>query len=150
MRYETARDELHALIDQAFAVSHAVIFVCVIVSIIGIVGFLLAAVAYRAREYQLASRIGLDRGHIVRSVVVEALLVATTGVVAGLVAGAATSWIIVSHSVPMVTGWRFDFLFPWATAALLVAGTFAMAGIAGLLPGNMAARASGAARYADE
>jgi len=150
MRYETARGELLALIDQAFAISYALIVVCIAVSIVGVVGFLIAAVAYRAREYQLSSRIGLEPKQIVLSVVGEALMIAATGVIAGLIAGAATSRIIVGHSVPMVTGWRFEYLFPFATALALTLGTFAMAGVASLLPGGIAARAAGAARFEQE
>ncbi len=143
LRYDDAQNALRALIDDAFTISYALLFVCIVVSSVGVLNFLLSAVVNRTREYAAMAAIGLSGWQIMRSVMLEGALVGAIGSMLGVLAGMVTSAIIVGHSIPMITGWVFTLKFAWELALVLSIATVAVSMVSSIVPGWIASHPAG-------
>jgi putative ABC transport system permease protein len=131
---------LNDLIENSFVITYALVFICLAVSAVGVANFLLTAILDRRREYETMHALGLSPRQIAGSVAAEGGFVGLTGVVVGLAAGVVVSAVIILHSVPMVNGWHFTFVFPVRTALVISGVVVLAASVVGLLPGLAAAR----------
>jgi putative ABC transport system permease protein len=138
--FAQARAGVVELVDGIFSINYAVVLIALTVSFIGVTNFLLAAVLDRRTELRTLDAVGVSAGQIGRAVVLEGSLLGVVGVLIGLAAGYVVARIIVLHSVPLVTGWRFALLFPQQTSLLLCAAGIALAAGAGILPARLATR----------
>ncbi len=132
------RDEVALFIDDAFSVMYALVAVSLFVSFVGVVNFLSTVLADRHREMDALRGIGVSPSQAFAAIVTEGGLVGVTGAIIGVTTGLVVSAIITFHSVPMVTGWKFLFVFPALPAAMLAAGAIALSAGAGL-PAALAA-----------
>jgi ABC-type antimicrobial peptide transport system permease subunit len=94
--------------------------------------------------------LGVRPGQIAAAVVTEGCMLGAIGVALGLVAGVVVSRVIVLHSVPMINGWHFQYIFPGATAAGLCIASLAIAALAGIGPARLATRRQLAAPEGEE
>lgn len=130
------------VVDRAFALSYALVVIALTVSFVGVVNLLLAAVLDRQAALRTLSAVGVSSRQIALAIVLEGGLIGVIGTVVGLAAGFLASWVIVTYSVPMVNGWRFTHQFPAATALVLSVGTILFAGLAGVIPAQLALRSA--------
>jgi len=138
--FETQVSALTDLVDSAFAMTYALVFISLAVSFVAVLNFLLSAILDRRREYRTMLAVGLSPRQVAATVSTEGAVISVTAVLVGLAAGAVVSAVIVLQSVPMVNGWHFDYWFPTATAAAISVGTVVVAAVVGLLPGWYASR----------
>jgi len=143
---DEARAALQDLIERAFSSVYAMVAIALLVSFSGVLNFLLMAIADRSSEILVLRANGLSAGQIVATVMIEGGIVGLLAGVLGTLAGLVVSLVIVRHSVPMVTGWFFDFHFPLAPALRVFVGTIVLAVFAGVPPGIQALRESARAR----
>lgn len=134
------RDEAYTLIDAAFSVTYAMEAVAVLMALLGVVNTLLAAVLDRTREIGLLRAIGAARGHVMRLVSAEALLIGVTGGGFGVAVGVALGLVITQIVGVQSTGWDFPYLFPTRLALSLVGVAGLCAFLAGIYPARRAAR----------
>jgi putative ABC transport system permease protein len=142
LTYEATMAAIIALIEGAFTITSALVFVCLAVSTMGVLNFLLTSVLDRQREFVTMRAVGMTPRQITASVSAEGGLIGFTGVVVGLVAGAVVSAVVVLRCVPMVNGWHFAYRFPADTAAAVSVAALLATMLIGILPGWMAARAT--------
>jgi putative ABC transport system permease protein len=87
------RIEIRKIIDQGFAVNHAINVITMLIACLGIVVTLLASVLERTREIGILRSIGMLRGQVSRVVVIESLLLGVVGGTLGACAGIVIGWM---------------------------------------------------------
>ncbi len=134
------RAEAMNLVGSAFSVTWAMEVVAVLLALLGIINTLLAAVLDRTREIGLMRAIGADRGHIIKLFAAEASFIGLTGGLMGVGIGAIVGYVLTKVVGVQATGWNFSFIFPWATAAQMLAIAVVASTLAGLYPARRASR----------
>lgn len=87
------RDEIRKIIDQGFAVNHAINAITLLIAGLGIIVTLLASVLERTREIGILRSIGMLRSQVSRVVVVESMFLGIIGGSLGAAAGMIIGWM---------------------------------------------------------
>jgi putative ABC transport system permease protein len=132
------RDALRVELDKRLVEFGGLLAVSALIAVVGIMDTLALSVVERERESALLRALGLSAGRLRRTLVIEAVLTAVTGGLAGAVFGAGSGWVLAAglirtygHGSPVV---------PVGQLALFV-GVAALAGVvASLLPARRAGR----------
>ncbi len=133
------RDAVVRIMEQSFVVNYAVEIVAVIVAIFSVINTLLASILDRAREIGVLRAIGATQSQVRRMVVMEAGWMGLLGGVIGLFAGSVMSYHHVVYNTKMLTGWTFQFYYPYGVAALSLVSAIALCLAAGYGPAKQAA-----------
>jgi putative ABC transport system permease protein len=128
-----------ALMEQSFSVNYAVEIVAVVVAIFSVINTLLASVLDRTREIGVLRAIGATQGQLRRMVVAEAGWMGLLGGILGLVAGTIMSYHHVVYNTKLLTGWTFQYYYPFGTALLSLAFSVALCLLASYVPAKQAA-----------
>jgi putative ABC transport system permease protein len=128
--------------DQWFGLTSVQIAVAVLVAILGIVNTLTVSITDRRRELGVLRAVGGLRGQIRRTIWLEALSIATLGLVLGFALGAVNLYYILQIVHRDIAGMRLDYTFPVSVAVSLVPTMFASAFIAAIWPAESAVRGS--------
>jgi putative ABC transport system permease protein len=124
-------ETVSALIDQSFALTRALEFLAVLVTICAMVNATSASIIDRGEELTTLRALGMLRGRVARLLMVEGGLVGLLGSLMGLVAGAVLGQTFVTTVARRVAGFRFAVHWPIATmAGLMLLSTAAAAGAA--------------------
>lgn len=137
--HKELRENVVAIMEQSFRVNYAVEIVAVIVAIFSVINTLLASVLDRTREIGVLRAIGATQGQVRRIVVAEAGWMGFLGGALGLIAGTIMSYHHVVYNTKALTGWTFQYYYPFhvAFACLFLAVVLCLA--AGYLPARQAA-----------
>lgn len=123
--------------------------VAVLIALIGVGNTVSLSVVERARELALLRALGLQRGQLRLSLVIECVLLALAGSLVGIVAGIGFGWLGTPRLAVVEPGlMRFTVSAPTTLAVALVA-VLANA-LAALLPARQALKASPVSVLADE
>ncbi len=87
------KGEIRKIIDQGFAVNHAINIITMIIACFGIIVTLLASVLERTREIGILRSIGMLRSQVSRVVVIESMLLGIIGGALGAGAGVIVGWM---------------------------------------------------------
>ncbi|MGE5808691.1 MAG: ABC transporter permease [Nitrospirota bacterium] len=87
------KHEIQKVIDQGFAVNHAINIITLLIACLGIVVTLLASVLERTREIGILRSIGMLRRQISRVVVIESMLLGVVGGALGAGTGIVIGWM---------------------------------------------------------
>jgi ABC-type antimicrobial peptide transport system permease subunit len=114
--------------------------VTLVIGLLTLLNALLISVAERFRELGVLRACGASTGQLVRMILAEALATGSIAAALGIVIGlyGSQSWIRVH--IPIATGWIVGYVFPLAPTAIAVVGALAVAAVAALYPGRLAAR----------
>ncbi|HVV18696.1 MAG TPA: FtsX-like permease family protein [Pseudonocardiaceae bacterium] len=96
-------------------------------ALVAVINAVVIATAERKAEFATTRVIGLDRGQVVRTALVEAGAVTTIGLLLGFL-GASGTIIGIGSAVSRFTG-HTEFDVPWGPLALVTAGAFAVVGL---------------------
>ncbi|APH43759.1 hypothetical protein BMW26_01405 [Microbacterium sp. 1.5R] len=107
-------------------------------ALIGVVNSIVIASASRSREFAVARVSGLTRSLVLRTALLESLIVTSVGLVLGLLAAAGTVLAVVIVTAT-VTG-SASMAVPWALVATVIIGAYAVAGTTTLLTSSAAMR----------
>ena len=107
------------------------------IAVIGIVITLLLSVYERRREIGLTRAVGMSRGQVRSSVVLESLLTSLLGVILGVVLGIALGWIV--YQAIKDEGFSV-YALPVSLVVFTAVGAVILALVAALLPARKAAR----------
>jgi len=128
--------------DQWFALTSVQIAVAVLVAILGIVNTLTVSITDRRREIGVLKAVGALRGQIRRTIWMEALSVATLGLVLGFALGAVNLYYILQIVQHDIAGMRLDYIFPVSVTLALIPTMLASSFIAAIWPAESAVRGS--------
>ena len=140
------RSDLESTIDSLLAIVAALLVITIVIALFGVANTLSLSVVERTRESATVRALGLTRGQLRATLLLESLLIGVAGTVVGLAFGLAYGAVLVhkvlSNLVPIV-------VVPWAWFAGIVALVTVTAVLAALLPARRAARAAIVAAMAE-
>lgn len=137
--HKDLRQAVVKIMEQSFVVNYAVEIVAVIVAIFSVINTLLASVLDRTREIGVLRAIGATQSQVRRIVVVEAGWIGLIGGLLGLFAGTVMAYHHVVYNTKELTGWTFQFYYPYDIAALSVVASVILCVLAGFGPARQAA-----------
>ncbi len=112
------RDAVIKIMEQSFIVNYAVEIVAVVVALFSVINTLLASVLDRTREIGVLRAVGATQRQVRRMVVAEAGWMGFMGGILGLVAGTVMSYHHVVYNTKVLTGWTFQYYYPFHIALL--------------------------------
>mgnify|MGYP001198635788 FL=1 len=134
-------------------ITTALLGVAVLIALVGVSNTLGLSVIERTRESALLRAMGMQKGSLRLMLLVEAMLLALTGVIVGVVFGAFFGWLGISavlRQADLAESTKIRFAIdPWLTLALLAVVAVAAA-LASVLPGRRAANAAPVEALAEE
>ena len=134
-------------------ITTALLGVAVLIALVGVSNTLGLSVIERTRESALLRAMGMQKGSLRLMLLVEAMLLALTGVIVGVVFGAFFGWLGISavlRQADLAESTKIRFAIdPWLTLALLAVAAVAAA-LASVLPGRRAANAAPVEALAEE
>jgi putative ABC transport system permease protein len=133
------RDSVVKIMEQSFVVNYAVEIVAVIVAIFSVINSLLASVLDRTREIGVLRAIGATQAQIRRIVLLEAAWMGVVGGLLGLFAGTIMAYHHVVYNTKVLTGWTFQFYYPYDVALFSVFAAVVLCLAAGYGPAKQAA-----------
>jgi putative ABC transport system permease protein len=137
-------DELKSYVmkvtGQWFGLTSVQIAVAVLVAILGIINTLTVSITDRRRELGVLKAVGAVRGQVRRAIWLEALSVATLGLVLGCALGAINLYYILQIVQRDIAGMRLDYAYPTKTVLALVPAILGAAFVAALWPAESAVR----------
>jgi ABC-type transport system, involved in lipoprotein release, permease component len=140
------RSDLESAVNGILAVVAGLLAITVVISLFGIANTLALSVVERTRESATVRALGLTRGQLRATLILEALVMAVVGAVVGLVYGliygALLSDKALAEMEPVV-------VVPWAWFVGIVGVVAVTAALAAVLPARRAARSSIVAAMVD-
>ena len=133
------RTAVVAIMEQSFVVNYAVEIVAVVVAIFSVINTLLASILDRTREIGVLRAIGATQAQLRRIVALEAGWMGILGGLVGLFAGTIMSYHHVVYNTKVLTGWTFQFYYPYDVALLSIVGSVILCVISGYGPARQAA-----------
>jgi putative ABC transport system permease protein len=128
------------IFDQTFRVTHALILIAMVVSVLGVTNTLLAMIVDRRRELMTLRFVGMARWRVARVVMLESSLLSAAGIVLGAACGVALSLILIYVVNRQSFGWTIEFQPPIATLMIATILLYTVSLLAGLLPAREASR----------
>lgn len=132
------RGDLTEVLDLLVALALVMLLVTVVISSIGVTNTLGLSVLERTRESALLRALGLTRGGLRGTLVVEATVISLLGALAGLLIGVPYGVVgvgaIVGGTAPLVMS------LPWGQLALTLLAALVIGALAPLIPARRAAR----------
>ncbi len=132
--------EIRKAIDAFYALTRITVVLALLVAFLGIVTALLISVAERTREIGILKALGALRAQLGRSIVVEALLLALTGLILALPAGNLFALFMEGTIAEFFTGWRMPHHYPWDILAQLFIALPLISAFAAWVPARQAGR----------
>jgi putative ABC transport system permease protein len=133
------RDAVVKIMEQSFVVNYAVEIVAIVVAIFSVINTLLASVLDRSREIGVLRAIGATQSQIRRVVLLEAAWMGIVGGLLGLLAGTIMAYHHVVYNTKVLTGWTFQFYYPYDVALFSVFAAVVLCLAAGYGPARQAA-----------
>jgi putative ABC transport system permease protein len=133
------KDAVVRIMEQSFVVNYAVEIVAVVVAVFSVINTLLASVLDRTREIGVLRAIGATQSQVRRMILIEAAWMGLVGGLLGLFAGSVMAYHHVVYNTKLLTGWTFQFYYPYDTAALAVITVVVLCLLAGYTPAKRAA-----------
>jgi putative ABC transport system permease protein len=136
------REAVVNIMEQSFVVNYAVEIVAVVVAVFSVINTMLASVLDRTREIGVLRAIGATARQIRRIVLLEAAWMGAMGGVLGLLAGTIMAYHHVVYNTKVLTGWTFQFYYPYDIALFSMAAAVLLCLAAGYGPAQRAASTS--------
>lgn len=134
------RAQFDTIINIILLVVVSLLGVSVLVALVGVSNTLSLSVAERTRENGLLRALGMSRGQVSRMLTLEAIFIAVTGALTGIVLG---TFFGVSGMYALPLGTDSTIIaIPWWQLAVVIAVAILAAVLASWLPGRRAARTS--------
>lgn len=135
------KDELRALLRQAFGLVDALQLVALLIAVLGVINTMLASVLDRAREIGVLRAVGGQRRQVHRMIICEAGLMGLAGCAAGVAAGMLVGGILLYVINTVNTGWLWPYSVPILALLKMTATVVVAAALAGWYPARTATHA---------
>jgi putative ABC transport system permease protein len=134
------KDEIRKVIDQGFAVNHAINVITMLIACLGIIVTLLASVLERTREIGILRSIGMLRSQVSRVVVIESMLLGVIGGALGAGTGIIIGWMSLEGFLKGDYGASMQYHINYASIVWALLISTLLAALAGLYPARRAAK----------
>ena len=138
MNNQELRDKVLDIFNKSFAITYAIEFISIIVSLIGVINTLLALVFERKREISIMRYLGGSWTQIQQTLMLSAGIVGVTGIVLGMLLGPLMSIILIQVVNKVSFGWEIHFRIPFSYLSAVTVILFATTLFAGFLPSKVA------------
>ncbi|MFG2041789.1 ABC transporter permease [Dactylosporangium sp. NPDC048998] len=138
--------DLDNAVNGLIALFGGLLGTAIVIALAGIANTLALSVVERTRESATVRALGLTRGQLRATLLVEAMLMGVVGALVGISYGLVYGRLVVAQAF---AGLRPVIVVPWGWLVLLVAATAVAAMLAAVLPARRAARASIVAAMAE-
>lgn len=135
------RDAVVEIMEQSFRVNYAVEVVAMVVAIFSVINTLLASILDRTREIGVLRAIGTTRRQLATMVLAEAGWLGLIGGLLGVLSGTVMSYHHVVYNTKVLTGWTFQYHYPFGVALFCLVLAVALCLVAGYVPARQAAQA---------
>jgi putative ABC transport system permease protein len=134
------KNEIKKIIDQGFAVNHAINIITMLIASLGIIVTLLASVLERTREIGILRSIGMQRSQVSRVVVVESMLLGIIGGALGAGAGVIIGWMSLEGFLKGDYGASMQYQVDYPSIVWALSLSTVLAALAGIYPARRAAK----------
>ena len=128
------------LTDQWFSMTYNQIFVAILVAVLGIVNTLTVSITDRRRELGVLQAVGGSRRQVRRTVWLEALGIATIGLILGTALGAVNIYYSLGMVRSDLGGLDLDYAFPLSLVLAMIPTILGAAFLASIGPAASAVR----------
>ncbi len=132
------RKQSLAIFDKSFALTYAIEFIAIIISLIGVINTLLILVFEKKREISIIRYLGGSWRHITEIMVFSASIVGLAGIVVGGIIGLVISMVIIHVINKISFGWEVSLHIPFLYLSILMAILFITTVTAGFIPSKVA------------
>ena len=136
-------DDLRAMSEdalrQSFQFANILVVIAGVIGFLGIVNTLMISVMRRTREIGLLRAVGMTRGQVAASILLEGVLMALVGGILGAGGGVIAAWFPMAALSIKTTGFEIPRVIPWMTLVLAVAAAAAIGLAAAAAPARRAA-----------
>lgn len=136
---EIRRISLH-IFDRTFAVTYLLEAVAIVIGLAGVAASFASLAATRRKEFGMLRHLGVSRAQIGSMLALEGGLVASIGVLGGLLGGAGIGLILIEVVNRQSFHWSMDLHVPWGALLLFAGSLVALASLAAVLAGRQAMR----------
>jgi putative ABC transport system permease protein len=133
------RNAVVKIMEQSFVVNYAVEIVAVVVAIFSVINTLFASILDRAREIGVLRAIGATQAQVRNIILMESAWMGLMGGFLGLLAGSIMAYHHVVYNTKVLTGWTFQFFYPYELALLSIIAAVLLCLAAGYGPAKRAA-----------
>lgn len=133
------RSEILRIFRQTFSITYALEIIGVAVAVIGLALTQISVLLDRRDELTTLRALGFTRTEIARVAAIEGSIVATCGVIGGLVVSLALGWLLIHVINKQSFGWTLGFSLPWGQLAALGATVIATGAVVSYLVGRWGA-----------
>ncbi|HTP03694.1 MAG TPA: FtsX-like permease family protein [Nitrospirota bacterium] len=134
------KNEIRKVIDQGFAVDHAINIITILIACLGIIVTLLASVLERTREIGILRSIGMLRRQVSRLVIIESMLLGIIGGALGAGAGIIIGWMSLEGFLKADYGASMQYHINYTSIVWALALSTLLAALAGAYPARRAAK----------
>jgi putative ABC transport system permease protein len=134
------KEEIRKIIDQGFAVNHAINIITMAIACLGIIVTLLASVLERTREIGILRSIGMLRSQVSRVVVFESLLLGIIGGTLGAGVGVIIGWMSLEGFLRGDYGASMQYHIYYTSIFWAILLATVLAALAGIYPAQRAAK----------
>jgi putative ABC transport system permease protein len=138
MNNQELRDKIMDIFNKTFAITYAIEFISILVSLIGVVNTLLALVFERKREISILRYIGASWKQIQQMFVLAAGIVGIAGIFLGALMGPMMSMVFIYVVNKISFGWYIQFHMPYFYLSVVMLLLFLTTLAAGFLPSKVA------------
>jgi putative ABC transport system permease protein len=132
--------EISKAIDAFFALVRITLLLALVVACLGIATALVISVAERTREIGILKALGAVGPQLRRSVVLEALALAWTGLLLAVPTGNFLALFMEKVAVEIYSGWKMPHIYPWAMLGQTLLALPLVSALSAWVPARQAAR----------
>lgn len=128
------------IFDRTFAVTYLLEAVAIVIGLAGVAASFASLAATRRKEFGMLRHLGVSRAQVAWMLALEGTLVASIGVLGGLLAGAGIGLILIEVVNRQSFHWSMDLHVPWGGLLLFASTLIVLAALAAVLAGRQAMR----------
>ena len=132
------RDKVMDIFNTSFAITYAIEFISIMVSLIGVITALLSLVIERKREISIIRYLGASWKQIQQTLMLSAGIIGITGIILGTLLGSLMSMILIRVVNKISFGWEIHFRIPLIILVTILIIVFLTTVFAGYLPSKVA------------
>jgi putative ABC transport system permease protein len=138
MDHSELRTQSLAIFDKSFALTYAIEFIAIVISMIGVINILLIMVFEKKREISIIRYLGGSWRHITKIMILSGGVIGFAGIVLGGIMGPVISMVIIHVINKISFGWEVSLHIPLLYLSILTVILFLTTLSAGFIPSKVA------------